>query len=307
MRMIIGTLALTAMVGCSGPDEVALEHRSSQEVQARGLAFDEAGSIANVGMVNTTCNVNTQMGTVEADYDYGNSAETVTDGGELFSLGQVNIVLTPDEVHVTTPDIAPYQASYPQAGVVDAGLTGDGFVAVADDGSVSWSAFDGTPVQDVTTGLSTASGADLVADRSTGNVFLSADQGVFAVGRDGATFEVRSEPGLVAWDASADALYVATPGTSTLEAYEADGTLRWAVDLDGTIQALTHMGSTGRAALSLDTSAGGEFVVVDGATGMVTSDIATPSAAQRLHVSGNGHVLAVTLPSAVHFFDITAQ
>lgn len=306
-RMMIGTLALTALVGCTSQDQVALEHRSALETNARGIGFDETGSVANVGMSNTTCDVDTSLGGIQADYDYTADAEVVVDGAELDTIGVVSVVLTPDTVHVTTPDVSPSQSSYAVDGVVDASLVREGFVAVDERGGVVWSGFDGSVQGAFDSGLS-GLGASLVADPQSGTAFVANDEGVFAVGTEGEVFQVTDlADALVAWDAASDALYVAQAGSADVHAFEADGTLRWTRQVEGTVAAVTDMGAKAGVALSVDTGAGGSFVVLDGLSGERTAALATPSAASGLEVSGDGGVLAITLPTTVHFFDLSAD
>lgn len=308
MRMIIGTLALTALVGCAAQDEVALEHRSVLETQARGIALDGTGAIANVGMSNTTCDIETSVAGVQADYDYTSDAEVVVDGTELDNIGVINLVLTPDTVHVNTPDSPQADPSHPAAGAIDASVIQGGYVVVNDSGDVTWSTIEGNVNSEVEAGLDVDGGSSLTTDPSSGTAFVATADGVVAVTSSGETFQVTDGvDALVAWDTAADALYVAQPGSTEVQAFEADGTLRWSSQVEGTVAALTEMGAKGNVALSVETGAGGSFVVLDGASGMRTAALSTPSAAQALEVSGSGDVLAVELASAVHFFDITAQ
>ncbi len=302
MRIIVGTFAVAALVGCSTTPDVALEHRSAQDVQARGIAFDDGGMIANVGMANTTCDIETASGIIQSDYNYGAAAEIVVDGGELPAIGPVNVVLTPDEVHLTTPFAAPYQSSYPVDGVVDAGLAEDGFVAATSDGRVIWAGIDGSVQQQVEAAIAPSR---LEVDRATGDAYIATPDGVVAVTRTGERFTVAPlGDALIAWDASTDLLYVAADGGTVLEAYDPGGALRWSVELPGAIRSLSEVGSTARVVASVDQGAGGAFVFVDGNSGTITSELPTPSAARSIEVSGNGEVLAVALSTSLHFFDV---
>lgn len=310
MRMIIGTLALSALVGCASQDDVALEHRSLQEVQSRGISLNESGDVANVGMSGTTCDFQTNAGVIQDDFDYGPSSEYVADGGVSPDLGTVNIVLLPEGIGVTTPEGFTSQSEIPVAGVLDGAALDAGVVAVssnADGCSVSWHSFDGgvTSSVDLGFGCDTAS---ITADDSSGAAFVSSSEGVHKVLADGTTLRIDSTPNaLIAWDASADALYLSVAGSDVVQAFEADGAMRWESTVSGEVSALAEMGETGQVALSVATPSAGEFVVLNGLSGAQTSDLATPSAASELSVSGNGQVLAVSLASAVHYFDITAQ
>jgi hypothetical protein len=310
MRIIISTLALSALVGCAAQDDVALEHRSLQEVQARGVALNEAGTVANVGMRTTTCDFGTSSGLIQDDFDYVGTDDRVVDSGVNADLGTVNLVVIPDGIGITTPDGWVDQSEIPAVGVVDAAVLDAGLVeasAQADGCTVSWRAYDGAVTSQVTTDFSCAT-VDLSADDASGTVFLSTASGVHRVTAEGDVLALDTTPNaLIAWDASADALYVAAPGSEEVTAFETDGAVRWSTPVMGGVSALSEMGSTGQVALSLDTELGGEFVVLNGLSGLQTADLATPSAASALSVSGNGQVLAITLPSAVHYFDIATR
>ena len=84
------------------------------------------------------------------------------------------------------------------------------------------------------------------------------------------------------WDASADVLYVGGLGADTLHGFEFDGAQRWSAELAGGITALASMGTSGSAAVSIELADGsGEFVVVNGVTGVLSEDLRPAALAAR--------------------------
>jgi hypothetical protein len=314
MRMIIGSaIAATALVGCASPDSVALEHRSELSAQTRGVQLDSNGRVSNVGMFGTTCQVTTDFAMMSDDFDYTSEQDTVVDAQTIPGRGLTAVVITPDEVNITTPNLFPWTSTRSVIGVVDARLTEAGFVATqvppalaGTDCNVTWYDEGGNEIASaVSLGIECDADSDLATDPISGTTWVSTDAGVLRVMPDGSALAVDDTPNArLAWDANAGALYLGALGDSVVKAVESDGSIRWEVVLDGQITALTHMGAQSNAAVSVVGPNGGELIVVDGFTGEVEADLPTPSAADALEVSDDGRVLAVTLPNSVHFFDI---
>ncbi|MEZ4317913.1 MAG: hypothetical protein R3F61_10435 [Myxococcota bacterium] len=314
MRMIIGSaIAATALVGCASPDSVALEHRSELSAQTRGVQLDSNGRVSNVGMFGTTCQVTTEFAMMSDDFDYNSQEDTVVDAQTVPGRGLTAVVITPDEVNITTPNLFPWTSTRTVVGVVDARLTEAGFVATqvppqlaGTDCNVTWYDEGGNEIASaVSLGIECDADSDLATDPVSGTTWVSTDAGVLRVTPDGTILPVDDTPNArLAWDAASDALYVGGLGSSVVKAVETDGAHRWEVELDGTITALTHQGAEANAAVSVLNASGGELIVIDGTTGEIEADLPTPSAANALEVSDDGRVLAVTLPNSVHFFDI---
>lgn len=306
MRTMIGITMAAALVGCSAQDSVALDYRAELNTQARGVELSADGLESNVGMYSTTCDVNTSYAGMGEDYDYGDSDEVVVDG-EFTTTGDTYLVVTPDGIGITTPAAYPYQASFGEAGIVAAELMFDGFVTVTpvgDDCSVAMHSADGATTSLTQLGVECDQQSSIATNTDTGMTWVSTDSGVFQVA-DGEVLRVSEMPNaLLSHDAASDAVYAAVAGQSTVVALEPGGFERWSTQVDGAVTALTDMGSAASAAVSIQTNVGGEFVVLDGQTGEVTSDVPTPSAASDIDVSANGEVLAFTLPTAVHYFDL---
>ncbi len=314
MRMILGSaIAATALVGCASPDSVALEHRSELTAQTRGVQLGEDGRVSNVGMLDTTCSVTTEFAMMSDDFDYPTDSETVVDASTTPD-GISAVVITPGQVNITTPDQFPWTSSFEVIGVIDARKTDAGFVASSVpptaglDCDVTWFDDAGQVVASAASlGIECDGESDMTTDPVTGTTWVSTDSGVVRVSQAGDILSVDDTPNArLSWDEDADALYLGALGSDTVRALEADGALRWEVAVDGSITALSHMGESASAAVSIESSLGGELIVIDGLTGEVEADLPTPSSASALDVSGDGRVMAVTLPNSVHYFDVLA-
>ena len=306
MRMMIGTLLAAALVGCTAQDSLTLDHRAELTAQTRGVELQHDGEESNVGMYETTCDVNTAYAGMGEDYDYTDDEETVVDG-EIIDGSETYLVLTPGGVHATTPFASPYSTPFvgTHYGVVAAQLYAEGYVTVtpqAGDCEVALNGADGSA--NTLLGVQCDEQSSIATNVQTGMTWVSTDSGVFEIAAGQATRISTMPNALLAWDATAEVVYAGVAGRSVVAAIEPGGFERWSTTLDGAITALTDMGERGDAAVSLQTDLGGEFVVVDGETGAIQSDLPTPSAAMDLDVSGNGNVLAITLPDSVFFFDI---
>lgn len=308
MRMMIGTLMAAALVGCTAQDSLTLDYRAELNANTRGVELQSDGQESNVGMYETTCDVNTAYAGMGEDYDYSDGEEVVVDG-EVTDGEETYLVLTPGSVHVTTPYAVQVSATITGGldRVVAAQLFADGIVTVAPRGGdceVALRSMDGEAVSTAMLGVECDEQSSITTNTASGMTWVSTDSGVFEID-GGQAVRVSTMPNaLLAWDASAEVVYAGIVGRDVLAAFEPGGFERWSISLDGTLTALTDMGTRGDAAVSLQTSVGGEFVVVDGLTGEVQSDLPTPSAAQDLEVSANGQVLATVLADTVFFFDI---
>lgn len=296
-----GVLALAA-AGCAR-EAVDFEHTSELEVNTRGMAIHPNGDAAQVSMYGTTCRVEVESGAIGQDYDYPSDMEEVQDAGAL--AGELAVlVVSPEGVHVSYPDRGwdwtAETVDLPDT--VEARITEDGVAALSSACEVSWV---GGPGRDPVAidSLSDCSEAGFAAGPA-GSAFVGGASEVVRV-VDGNAVGLGIAGELVAWDVTADLLYVAVRGGDALHGVEADGSLRWSVPVDGAIVDVTAMGGLGSAAVMVDRANGtGELVVVDGFTGAITSDLPTPSAATGLRSSASGEVLAMVLPRAIHFFRV---
>ena len=113
---------------------------------------------------------------------------------------------------------------------------------------------------------------------------------------------------LLAWDASTDALYAAVEDSNVVRAVEADGQLRFEVELEGAVHDIQAIGNKGLMGVVTSYGkdshrSGGHFMTIDGYTGAITSSQSIPQAAS-FEVSKDGKRLAFVLDHTVHFFDM---
>ncbi len=295
MRTIAIAMTLGVAVGCT-PSNVAFQHESTLYDETRGLVFENDGT-AQGGMVGNTCAIDVDNAWIGQDVDVAESDDQVED-----AFDGVVLVRGTDGLHIYQPDDYGWDWNYdptvPGGDIVDGALVDSGIVAVRDtpEGvSVDWSG-------DVQAQQTVAGGnlSDMSVDRSTGTVFVVSDGTVNSVSPDG-SISVDSGD-MAVWDAGAQVLYVADAGGSELRGIEADGGVRFATPLDGTVASLESL--NGQAVVSTANGSGGSLVIIDGYTGDIMSQQVTPGAAESLESSETGRTLAVVLDRQVHFFRV---
>jgi dipeptidyl aminopeptidase/acylaminoacyl peptidase len=89
-----------------------------------------------------------------------------------------------------------------------------------------------------------------------------------------------------------------------VRAWDFDGTPRWTAELDDAVVALEHGGTQGIAIVSISDDEGGRVVMLDGWTGLVIEEVATPSVVPGFAVSRDGSTLALVLDDETHFYDL---
>ncbi len=292
MRIGLSVMAILGLAAC----EVApgqFDHEATLQTDARGVALDQSGDVAQVGMFGTTCDVFTSDASVGTDYDYPSEQETVVDIAPAGVL-----IISPDRVHVQGHDWTVSDINV--TGVVDAGFSDQGVVAIADTGAgceVNWTDIGSDVAVDAT--LCNAGSFDVTPG---GAAIVGTGDGVFSVDSEGSTI-IDSTANLAAFDSASGILYVAELGGLEVRGLDLDGTEVWNTQLDGAVRAVTEMGDLGRAGVSIQKFGGhGEIVTIDGLTGEIISRVNTPNAAEDLSTSGDGTMVAVDVADAVHFF-----
>lgn len=301
MRNVWMGLLLAGAAGCTN-QSVTFEHQSELDTNTRGVALLDDGLHGQAGMYGLTCRINTADASIGEDYDFPSNSETVVDGG---TIGTDPAVLVISEVgaHVTYPNRGwDWSTSeYDNPNLVDGAVYDSGIVVLVNDGSVQWVSGD----QVATAPAAVDATVHGMTVTPSGTAFIGTTAGVISVDPSGSSTDVGAEADLLAWDDAAEVLYTAMSGTTTLSGIEADGTVRWTTELPGNITSLDAMGPLAQAAVMVEDASGtGELVTVDGFTGAITSSLTTPSAADDLVVSGNGHTMALVLPNEVHFFAV---
>lgn len=297
---------LVAATGCSA-DQVSYEHRSSLETRTRGVALLDSGDSAQVGMSGNTCEVATSSGMIGADYDVAMGEDDhVQDafGTDVIVVGASGIYVVEQGGTGWWDDGGTTVDAF---GVDEARFTESGFAALQTEGEaceVTWYGTDGTATGELSIDASLCGGAFAV-DRVGGTAFVGTPDALAIVTPQGVTNGAIAGD-LVAWDATAEAIYVASAGGTQVHALAADGSVRWSVDVGAPVTSLDDMGDVGRVAVMAGTDEAGELLILDGTTGEIASTLVTPSAAQTIVSSGDGRTMAMVVESMgrpeVHFF-----
>jgi hypothetical protein len=303
---ILGLLA-----GCAADQvvPVELQHVSVLNVQTRGMALSDDGTVGHAGMYGVTCDFTTRTALVGTDYDFQGEEDLVADGAELDGRGFTTVTLSPDQTHLTALETgSTVDARVPN--VVHGRLTQD-FVAVVRDtqqgcggGFFSPHAHEVDLVIGDLPAEACAPDASVAVNREDNALYIATDAGVVVMTPGGWTLiEVVAD--LIAWDPWSAALYAAERGGSEVRAYELDSTLRWSVSLPGQVRNVNHMGEHASAIVVQAKDGAGSLVVLDGSTGAERADLSTPTAGASIVMSASGRTLGVQLPQETHFYRVT--
>lgn len=303
---LLGTVLLLA-AGCDLAP-VSYDHASTLYTDARGVAMVD-GETAQVGMSSTTCEVTVNDAMMGTDYDYPGSDDEVHTTGKDEN-GDVVVVVESDKgLHIQRADDWFFAES------TDVDITGVQDVTQVPDGTIAlvqrYSKCEVVNVLEsdkrVELPMDVCFGdQEITGDPSTGDVYVGHGGGIVSVPAGVVTSEnVTDEAAdLVAWDSTADCLYAAESGSSVVRAYEADGTERWRLNIEGgVITALTDTGDQGVATVSVSYGSTAALVGIDGFTGLIVHEQATFEAADELTASADGKSIAATRPGYVDFFN----
>jgi hypothetical protein len=289
-----------SLFACGGNDSVSngLEHRSTLRVPALGLALFDDGEAGRAGMYASSCPFATQNGQVTGDYDIDGDSEAVTDGGTSAIGAETAVLVEPFAVHlIDSAGVEDLHETFDVAGATDARLAPDGVVALTRvDGvcALVW------PVS----GVSVDVACGPIDTTAEGSVVVGGDA-VVVVAPDGTTGALVDERAdWVVVDDSVEAVYTARKGVPEVRAWDFDGTPRWTAELDDAVVALEHGGTQGIAIVSISDDEGGRVVMLDGWTGLVIEEVATPSVVPGFAVSRDGSTLALVLDDETHFYDL---
>lgn len=306
MRNLWLGLVVAGAAACSSP-AVNFEHQSELEVATRGVALGAAGLDGVAGMFGTTCRINVSDASVGEDYNFPTDEERVVDAS-ILDGDDVVLVLSDVGAHLTVPNDGLGEESYNIGDVVEGQIFNDGLALLIDaaDGTrLDYVVGDSAMSVDLPDDMCLA-GCSLSVDRNDATTFISNGEDVVRV-TDDSIDTIAGDADIAVWDMEAQVLYTALSGDTVLRGLEADGTERWATQLDGAIVSLDNMGPVAQAAVMVEHDTGaGSLLTVDGYTGEVTSSLATPSAANKVETSDNGGTLALILDREVHFFAVRA-
>ncbi len=285
------------IAGCSAQDAVHLQQQSTLEGPVVGFALSSSDSKAQAGMVGNTCAVETSNGLIGDDHDVvADEEDRVHDtyAGHTLVGGSGTLVTLAEG---STLEI---ESSAQKSGVISAFLT-DGATIGLRDHAGCW-AFVGE--QEVE--LSIDCGHS-VTDAQRESATLIATDGSAVVFVDaGGTSIVPEEGNLIAWDASAEVLYLAERGEDWIKALNEGGDTLWATSLDGTVQSIDDLVGQNAVMVMVEQEDGsGELVTLDAADGAPIASTETPSAGESVLTGNNGKTVAVVLPEMIHFFAVS--
>jgi hypothetical protein len=310
MRHLALLGVVVAAAGCS--DAMVFTHQSTLYQATRGVIVHDTDNFgytgAQVGMVGTTCAVDTEWATLSTDYDYPGDDDTVEDVGE--QGGNVVVLVASDEgVHIQKDDgfWGADTDNYPVPDVQQGLLLDEGVVVLAgdhEDCGVEWVGTTNPGRTDLSPDICAGS-PGLGADPTLGHAFVGYNGGVSLV-TPSSSVVVSEEPSeLVEWDSYAEVLYAAEIGGTTVRGVEADGTLRWTTEVGGAVLALDDMGVRASAVVTVQYELGnGGVVVIDGFTGEIDNSFQTPGPADEVKTANDGRTLALADDEQVHFYGV---
>jgi len=296
----IGVVGLTA--ACGGGER--MYYLASTEGAINGVAMRSAPGLeqdAQVGMNDLTCLLGIGTGNVNQEWNYGDTQqERVLDVG--WQGGQeVVAIRSPDTLHFQTNPTASTaeSSSVPLVGVRDARLLDEGFVALTETEAgcaITWS--DGTIVPiECPEVIASGPGTDVA--------IVGRDTGLDIVTPEGNVEQVYWEPvGFAAWDGLAEAIYAAEKDGESLMVLDADGSVRYDLDLGYPIVGLDAAEGVGKVIVAVDVADGGGLFLIDGNTGEILGSQYTPVGADDVSASLDGTSFAVADDEAVHFYGV---
>lgn len=271
---------------------------------SRGVAINDAGTDAQIGMYGTTCVADAQTGAVGDDYDFPSSAESVTDAGQIAGSDAVAVVSSEGAHVIVEPGswTESTVADFPVDAAVDAQIVPDGLVILAEDFDegcqVTWTGSHASEDLDPAfcSGLNT-----LAVDPDTGRAIVGNEFGVVSVTPGEGATPLADSGDLIAQDRYAGLTYIAQTGESWVMGVEADGSVRWEVDLSGSVLSLSDLGWRESAVALVNTDGSSEVVRIDAETGDMSLLEELPLGAREVVTSDDGRTFAVIRPNEVRF------
>lgn len=293
MRTFVPLITLAALAACT-PNE--LTYRSTLDSQTRGVALSDNGLDAHVGMIGTTCTIDTNWGCPTSDADLPSDEEMVLDHFRGDTLGS-----SPEAVHIIRA--AAWQADLDIAvpGVKAAVLRSDGPMMVAGDATTCSLHVGGVTV--AAPGGACADDASIDFDRDGGVAFVATRDGVVSVSDLGSE-SLAAAADLVSFDAVSNLVYVATAGDRVVQALRPDGTQAWSVQTDGPISSIAARGSHGQVLVMTEVDAFGQLDLYSGVSGDKVNDYSLPDAQCNLISSDNGGTVACQRGEDVNFYEL---
>ncbi|MCO4746511.1 MAG: hypothetical protein KC912_17065 [Proteobacteria bacterium] len=304
MRVLTLATTLAMLAACDGG--LQFSHTSTLNQDTRGVALNDSDD-ARVGMSGTTCDVDTDYGSIGTDYDYPGSEDTIQD-----STPEKVVVTSGNGLHIQDrgPGMGDGREDYdlPTAEYSEGVLIEDGAVVLGHTPSgchVSWRG----PELDNTVHLKPdvcASGPALEADPVLGTAWVGTADGIYTAPPEadaGVSTITETPADLLAFDDSTGFMYAALKGSNEVRALDLDGNEVWVTDVMAQVTDLEDFGSRSSALVSVTHDDGsGSVLVLDGLTGQITSEMGTPDGNQRIASSAGGGQMALVRDNEVHFY-----
>lgn len=306
MRIVALASALAVLAACDGGPQFS--HASTLHQDTRGVALAD-GDYARVGMSGTTCDVDTEYGSISTDYDYPGNDDTIHDveGGKV-------AVTSDDGVHIVnrnpTAMVERQDYDLPVATYTDAVIIDDGVVVMGETPAgchVDWAGRDLDASAVMKPEICSANPA-LAADPTLGTAWVGTPEGIYTsspIEGEGTALLTEEGADLLVFDDTVGFMYAAIAGQNEVRALDLDGNQVWSMDVMGAVTDLADFGSRSSALVTVQYDDGsGSLLVLDGLTGQITSEMGTPDGNQRIASSEGGGKVALMRDSEVHFYNV---
>jgi hypothetical protein len=303
----LAVLGVWVLGGCE--PKSAFEHVSQYQTRPSGVVLHADGETAHLGLNGTNCTFELEgrddrqpvCDQVDPPGD-----DHIEDIGPSFLADESVLLVADGSVWLVDDARRNAEWSIDAPGVVSGRLSSAGMVLLVDDAAGCELTF-----LDETGGVERAvsltecpSNEGFDADPVTGRALVAAEGPVALILRDGTRFEAEVTGDLVAWDAGAELIYVATAGGDELVAIDVNLSVRWSVPIDGPIVAFSPAGGEGGVFVVVGDESWGGLELRSGADGAEIEDYNLPSAPLGLVTTADGSAMAMWLPDVVHFFRV---
>ncbi len=298
-QKVLGTVGLMALISGCTSNEIHFEQRSTLESSVSSLVLYDDGVVGHASMNEQTCKFDTFAGMILADNDIPSPDERIAD-----TRGEIALAISDAGIHVLDNEGWNQPEDIPLTGVLGAKMTAEGFATLRQDG-------DGCRVEWRNDTLLAATGldngvcdglADMTVNFDANTVWLSSDNQVLRLDRDGSTTVIDASGDQVAFDATKQLLYVATTGAEEISAYNEDNSLAWSIEAKGAVHDLTDLGARGAAVAVLDSGKGAFLDAYESASGDRIAHYQLPALALA-EFSMDASSLALITDERVYFYD----
>ncbi len=296
MHRLISVLAV-GVLATACQTESDLRFTSTLASPTRGVALTESGFDAHVGMIGTTCTIDTNWGCPTADADLPSDEEMILDHYLGDTLGA-----SPEGAHIIRASAWQEDLDVAVPNVRAAALRADGPVLLAGSGEDCALHVGSEAV--AAPAEACADDAAYAFDRDGARVVVATGGHVLHVTADG-TDRIADVGDLVAYDRALGIVYVSTTNGHEVLALRPNGDLVWSVETDGPISSVQARGTLGQAlVMTRGEDTYGRMLRFDGATGDRMSAHRLPDSTCEIAVSDDGRAIACVRPQEVNFYEL---